>query len=135
MSTPRGPLKNGELVNSTTNRKLYNLGELKKMSNNDDTFIRQTLIIFLENSEEAIAGFRKSLHERNWKTAGELAHKILPSCRHLEIDSIVSSLIEIKSKTIIESRNDCMAQKIQETISILNDVITSMREEMADWEK
>jgi HPt (histidine-containing phosphotransfer) domain-containing protein len=112
--------------------KPYNLYDLKKMSNNDETFIKQTLGIFIENSEDAVKEFRKSLREQNWKKIGEVAHKILPSCRHLEADSVVPKLMEIKSKTLIDMDNEGVAQQVNETITQLNHIISAMKEEIGD---
>jgi HPt (histidine-containing phosphotransfer) domain-containing protein len=112
--------------------KPYNLYDLKKMSNNDETFIKQTLGIFIENSEDAVKEFRKSLREQNWKKIGEVAHKILPSCRHLEADSVVPKLMEIKSKTLIEMDNEGVTQQVNETITQLNHIISAMKEEIGD---
>lgn len=112
--------------------KPYNLYDLKKMSNNDETFIKQTLAIFIENSEDAVEEFRKCLHEQNWKKIGEVAHKILPSCRHLEADSVVPKLMEIKSKTLIDMDNEGMTQQVNETITQLNHIISAMKEEIGD---
>jgi HPt (histidine-containing phosphotransfer) domain-containing protein len=114
------------------NTKPYNLYDLKKMSNNDETFIKQTLGIFIENSEDAIREFRKCLLEQNWRKIGEVAHKILPSCRHLEADSVVPKLMEIKSKTLIEMNNEGVIQQVNEAIIQLNFVIAAIKEEIGE---
>lgn len=108
----------------------YDLSELRKMSNNDETFVKQTLNIFIENSEEAIRVFNQSLAEENWKKIGEMAHKILPSCRHLAINSIVQNLVEIKTKTIIHEDHEEIAQLVKETVEEMENVIMNMRGEL-----
>jgi HPt (histidine-containing phosphotransfer) domain-containing protein len=108
----------------------YNLSELRKMSNNDETFVKQTLNIFIENFEDAIRVFNQSVVEENWQQIGETGHKILPSCRHLAIDSIVQNLNEIKVKTANNKDHEEIAQLVKETVQQMGDILTSMREEL-----
>jgi HPt (histidine-containing phosphotransfer) domain-containing protein len=100
----------------------YNLSELRKMSNNDETFVKQTLNIFIENFEDAIRVFNQSVVEENWQKIGETGHKILPSCRHLAIDSIVQNLIEIKTKTANNEDHEEIAQLVKETVQEMGDI-------------
>ena len=107
--------------------KPYSINELKEMAGGDEVFIEQTLNIFFENSENAVRNFRKLLKEKNWKEIGELAHKLLPSFRHLEINSVITRLIELKVKTLIDMDYSGVNKLVSETISEIENVIKEMK--------
>jgi hypothetical protein len=109
---------------------LYNLGGLKKMADNDDEFLRQTIGIFIQNSEKASEDLSGSLRENDWKTMGEIAHKILPSCRHLEINSVVPLLIELKSKTLYSTDPGAPSSLVVEIIAELGKVSEGLKQEI-----
>jgi HPt (histidine-containing phosphotransfer) domain-containing protein len=109
---------------------LYNLGGLKKMADNDDEFLRQTLGIFIQNSEKASEDLSGSLRDNDWKRMGEIAHKILPSCRHLEINSVVTRLIELKSKTLYSTEPCAPPSLVLEIIEELGKVSESLKQEI-----
>ncbi len=110
--------------------KPYNLSELKKIANDDETFVNQTLNIFMENSQNAITEFDKYVQDKNWKKIAELAHKILPSYRHLEVDSVVPKLVKLKSETLTESEDKHMSRLVKDTISEIKVVVAAMEKEI-----
>ena len=57
---------------------------------------------FINNSEDAIETFERLLKEKNWVQIGETAHRLLPSYRHLKIDSVIENLVNLKTLTLIE---------------------------------
>jgi hypothetical protein len=114
----------------TSSMPLYNLGSLKKMADNDEEFLRQTLGIFIQNSEKASQDLSGSLRENDWKRIGEIAHKILPSCRHLEVNSVVPRLIELKTKTLYNNDPGDPSPLVQEIIVELERVSESLKKEI-----
>ncbi len=80
---------------------LYNLSDLEHIAKSDPVFMKKMLNIFIQNSKEGLKAMRINLKKKNWIQIGEHAHRMLPSFRHLHINSVVSDLVEIKNKTII----------------------------------
>ncbi len=80
--------------------KNYDLTALRTMSGHDPKTIKKMIATFIESSENALQYFETALSEKDWKSIGETAHKILPSYRHLEVNSIVSKLFDLKNKTL-----------------------------------
>lgn len=114
----------------TDSMQLYNLESLRKMADNDEAFLKQTLSIFLQNSESALQDFTGSLRENDWKRVGEIAHKILPSCRHLEINSVVPLLLELKTRTLYDEKPGDVSRLVQEIIFELGRVLESLKKEI-----
>lgn len=117
------------MVQQNNSSNSYNLAGLKKMADNDDEFINQAINIFIKNSEEAASKFRKSLKERDWKEIGETAHRILPSFRHLEVDSVIPDLVEIKTKTLISNDSRGVESLVKSIIVKISNLTALLREE------
>ncbi|MFO7924504.1 MAG: response regulator [Bacteroidales bacterium] len=112
--------------------KPYSLLEIKKIADDDEAFIDQTIRIFIENSEEAVRKFKSFLKEKNWEQIGETAHKLLPSYRHLEVNSVISKLTEIKIRTLVNKDYDDVSSLVSETIGEIEKVILNLREEISN---
>jgi signal transduction histidine kinase/CheY-like chemotaxis protein len=110
--------------------KPYNLTELKRMTEGDQKLVRQMLVTFIENSENSIYILNQLLKERNWKQIKETAHKILPSYQHLEVESVVMKLIDLKTKNLIYLKYDTVKQLVNSTIEEIGKVVKELRKEL-----
>lgn len=111
--------------------KPYNLGELKKMTGKDKTDLAQMINIFIKNSEQTIKTFDRELKDENWEQIGEAAHKILPSFRHLEVNSVISDLLEIKTKTLIQKEYSSVSPIVENVIKEMGKIVSELRKEVA----
>ena len=130
---PTEPIFKPEIKNSVrkeTGTKPYDLSVLHKMSDNNEAFVKQTLEIFVQNSEDAVKELNKALHEKRWRKIGEISHKILPSCRHLEIGTVVPKLLELKSKTLYNENAEGVEKLVEDTIYELDQVTGKLKKEM-----
>ncbi len=117
------------ILKSELSPKSYNLFDLNNMANNDPNFIIQVLKTFIENSETAVLNFKHSLEKENWKEIGEIAHKILPSFKHLEVNKIIPKLVEIETKTLISNDTDGVAELVRNTIYEIDNVLKDIKKE------
>ena len=117
------------ILKSEISPKPYNLFELKRMMNNDIVFINQAINTFIENSEEAIRNFKVLLKEENRKQIAEIAHKILPSYSHLDIDTVTPKLLELKMSTLMEPDFNTIQKTVNDTITEIEKVIQYLKKE------
>ncbi len=120
------------ILKNEVSPKPYNLYHLKKMSGNDKAFVNKTIKLFIENSETAVRNFRQMLEEKKWKQIGETAHKILPSYRHLEVDTVIDKLVEIKTRTLIDHQTGEVSKLVEETIDEIEKVTTELQNEISE---
>lgn len=120
------------ILNEEFGPKLYDLGELKKMTGNADKAMVNMLNTFIENSENAEQKFRQFLKDKNWEQLGEAAHKILPSYRHLEVHGIASDLSSIKNKTLIESDYKQVPALVEKVIREMSEIISELKKEVEE---
>lgn len=110
--------------------KSYNLMELKMMTGNNPAVLNKMITAFIENSENAIELFDKYKKEKNLKPIGELAHKILPSYRHLEVKNIVADLEQIKLKTIVSPDIELVTEVIERIVIKMKKLIFELQNEL-----
>jgi signal transduction histidine kinase/CheY-like chemotaxis protein/HPt (histidine-containing phosphotransfer) domain-containing protein/CHASE3 domain sensor protein len=69
-----------------------NLKNLYHISGGDETFVKQMLISFIESTEKGLAEMQKAINTGDKPKASEIAHKLLPPCRHLGADKLYGFL-------------------------------------------
>lgn len=108
----------------------YDLSELKSVSDGNEELTRKMLDIFIGNAENAISTFQELLKTKKWKEIGETAHKLLPSFRHLKAETLVSYLLELKTKTLIEKNYKPVPELVNVTIEGMKELINELENEI-----
>jgi signal transduction histidine kinase/DNA-binding response OmpR family regulator len=94
------PLKNlpheQEPVTSTADPDLINLKNLYHLAGDDKQFAKQMLETFLETTTKGLHEMKEAAAFGDWKTAGELAHKLLPPGRHIGAAHLILLLKKIE---------------------------------------
>ena len=70
------------------------------------------------------------MKKKNWSQIGEHAHKLIPSYRHLQVKSVVSDLVEIKTKTIINPDYQDVPDLVKKVSGEMQAVILKLRKEI-----
>ena len=117
------------ILKEETQVALYNLYELKRIAKDNNEFFIQMLNTFIKNTTENIEKLEKYLTEKNWVQIGETAHKMLPSFRHLEIRPVISDLMEVKEKTLINPQPEDIPPLVEHIIDLAQQVISKLEME------
>lgn len=115
--------------------KPYDLSELERVAKNNPEFIRKMLNTFIRNSKTGLKEMRNNLKNKNWTQIGENAHKLLPSYRHLQVKSVISDLVEIKTKTLIKPEYDDVTDLVKKVTREIHAVILKLRKELRQIEE
>lgn len=107
--------------------KLTNLANLRKMSNNDETFIREMISTFCNNTPSILEEMQKALDNKNWQAVGDMAHKIKPNLAFMGIDSLKEPILEIEHSGREEKNIDTLPKKVETLISKVNDAIEELK--------
>jgi len=110
-------------------RGAYDLTELKKITDGNEELVKKMLSVFIENTENAITRFEQLTESKNWKEIGETAHKLLPSYRHLNAESLVSDLVELKNKTLIRPEFGTLPGLLKQTIDGMRMLVHKLKDE------
>jgi len=106
------------------------LSELKAVTKGNDAFFNEMIDTFVENSQEGMEQFRQALENENWEEIGEVAHRLIPSYKHLKINSLVSDLVEVKSHAGVAADKELiknLVDEIEETTLALNDYLKGQK--------
>ena len=95
-----GPVKipdkiSDEKPGSAVNDKI-NLKNLYHLSGGDGHFVRQMLRSFIDTSEKGLRDMQASLISGEMEVVADLAHKMLPPCRHIQAMGMCNLLKKIE---------------------------------------
>jgi signal transduction histidine kinase/CheY-like chemotaxis protein/HPt (histidine-containing phosphotransfer) domain-containing protein len=96
-------LKNGKndtgggIINKDETKEKINLQNLIHIAGGDVQFTKQMLITFLETTTKGLQEMKESLGSAQWNVIADLAHKMLPPCRHLGASDMCNYLKNIET--------------------------------------
>jgi PAS domain S-box-containing protein len=82
--------------NKPNNNQLTDLTHLRKMSNNDESFMQDMIKAFCDNTPLILEQLEKSCKEKNWEEVGALAHKLKPNLAFMGISSLKDPILDIE---------------------------------------
>jgi HPt (histidine-containing phosphotransfer) domain-containing protein len=81
-----------------------NLQNLYHISGGDDKFVKQMLLSFIDSTERGLNDMQSAVISGQWESAADLAHKLIPPCRHIGASDLCSFLKNIEE--IIQKKDD-----------------------------
>ena len=109
------------------------LRNLYRISGNDEQFVKQMLISFIDTTEKGISDLQKAINNRDPGTAADISHKIQPPCRHigaLELHGILAR-IEKAARTEIEtSELEIMAKQALAQFVVIKQLVNTHIEKL-----
>ncbi|MFP4489214.1 MAG: ATP-binding protein, partial [Bacteroidales bacterium] len=111
---------------------LYDLSGLKEMIGSNKHAYNRVLNEFITNSQNTINLFKESMDAGDWTRIGKASHKILPSYRHLKVNSVIPNLEEINRRTGVDSNADTMPELLDKTIRSMEKVLDAIKKELSE---
>ncbi|MCB2196687.1 MAG: response regulator [Bacteroidetes bacterium] len=118
------------ILRENANADLYDLSELLRMADGNQRFVNDMLVTFIENTENTVHLFKQFLKEKNWKQIGETAHKIIPAYKHLQVNSVVKMLIELKEITLEKRDYKRVPDLTKGTITNMQELLKDLKNEI-----
>jgi HPt (histidine-containing phosphotransfer) domain-containing protein len=75
--------------------KLYDLTELREMSDNDEGFVFEMIESFLKNNNEYLNELNRAFEKQDLKQVKFFAHKIKPSILLFKIDQLKQDILDL----------------------------------------
>jgi len=97
---------------------------LRKLSDNDETFILDMLQTFKRTAPPVIARMEEYASQQKTEAAGREAHKLIPGVAFLGARDLEKVLKEIEEKGKTGENTENMSSLIQQAKTIVNDLIT-----------
>ncbi|HSI74427.1 MAG TPA: Hpt domain-containing protein [Lunatimonas sp.] len=106
--------------------KLYNLSNLEEISGESEDFIRQMIILFLDQAASSISGLEKAVAEKDIALIKNLAHQLKPSVDNFRIDDLSRWIREIENLAENNPESPTLPEKISQTNSLLRRVMVQL---------
>ena len=107
----------------------YNLSDLRKVAKNNDLFINEMLKKFISNAKKNVKLMNIYLGKKQWKDLGEIAHKMIPSFRHLHMDQIVEILEETEKLALHEKNYTEIGDKVKRLTFEIHSIVEALKKE------
>ena len=91
--------KTPEIKESEPSGALYNLKSLSQFTNNDRDSLNTILKTFIHSACENSAALQSAVKKRSNQELAEIAHKMIPMLKQMEVHSIVELLIPLEDRT------------------------------------
>ena len=86
---------NEEKIRSTGSDKI-NLHNLYHLSAGDEQFVKQMLVSFIDTTRRGLKDMQEAVTSGQWESVANLAHKMLPPCRHIGASDLYNLLRQIE---------------------------------------
>jgi PAS domain S-box-containing protein len=92
---------------------LYDLGYLRKVSGNNETFVREMVQTFIQSVPAVLSQIEKAIPENNWQLVSKLVHQIKPSLTLIGIHSLKDKAVHIEA----DCKNGSPSEKTRKDIT------------------
>jgi len=107
-----------------TNQRIINLDNITEYSNGDENFRKEMLQLFYNSINKALNQIEEFVETKNYSNVSEVAHKIIPSCKHFEAYELYNilkyfeNLKNIQNVELIEIKKNL--EELRNQINIIN---------------
>jgi hypothetical protein len=103
---------------------LYDLSALRKLSDNDETFIIDMLQTYKNTAPPILQRMNEYLKERKFEAIGREAHKMIPGVSFLGALTLKDLLVNIEEIGKTGEGTEKMASLVAQVIHLSNELIT-----------
>jgi len=112
-----------EKIQEPKKKKLFDLNYLKKVSDNNEEFIREMVQTFVTSVPQVLDEMTQSLQEEDWAKVASLAHKIKPTFTLMGLDDLKNTIVFIEingnKKTNLSEVRDTTLKFIEECREVI----------------
>ncbi len=111
--------------------KLTDLASLRKMSNNDESFVQEMIKTFIEKTPDLLNELSSASKEKNWPQVGSLAHKLKPNLSFMGINTLKDLILEIEQKGKSETDTAKIPPLVDQLIQSVTVAIEELKEHVS----
>ena len=119
--------KKKPLNNTVETKDLFDLTYLKAVSNNNEEFIKEMIVTFLETLPVSILEIRGFANRREWENLARATHKIKPSITLMGLQQAKVLAADIETKAKIKNPDIILIQLVQDFCASLEASVESLR--------
>lgn len=115
---------------SDSTTKLTNLDYLRELSENNESFFRDFITLFLNNTPESLADLDAQLLKQNWEGVRQAAHKVKPSLNYLGLKDAQKLAASIEQFAISKSNLNLIPDLVTELNNICKAAFAELETEL-----
>jgi HPt (histidine-containing phosphotransfer) domain-containing protein len=91
--------------------------DLREMSNGDMAFYTEMLETFEQSTSSGVEKIESAVSEKDWRTAGEVAHRICAPCKHLSANTLYTYLKEMEENCLNEIHLETIPELLEKIVN------------------
>ena len=107
---------------------MIDLSYLRKVSDNDESFIRTMVDNFLEYAPQYASEMQTAQHQGQWDLVAKIAHKLKPGCQYMGASTLHGQLTDLEdhikagpiNELLVAQSVELIAQQCQQVCEALN---------------
>jgi HPt (histidine-containing phosphotransfer) domain-containing protein len=107
--------------------KPYDLTTIYAISDDNQEFLEQLLIVFTNTVSQDVAAMRVAADNNNWAEVGKIAHKIKPSVSHFGINSLTDVIRGLEHNNGADEIQ--LSALVNQLETVMNSVVVGLKEE------
>lgn len=112
------------------NEKLYNLGNLKKISQGNSEFLKKMIALFSQQAPQSVKEMKEALQKKEFDKVRAIAHKIKPAIDNMGISSLHKTIREIERNAAEATDIFMLTDDISLTEQVITDVTLQLEKEV-----
>ncbi len=112
-----------------TESAVYNLTSLREIAENDEVFVKNTVELHINNSQEIIGNLFRYFSENNWEAMYSELHRFLPRLSFLGVD--IEDFDELKQLIKANQNKESVLMLLSKLKKLNNNVVTQLKQEFS----
>jgi CheY-like chemotaxis protein/nitrogen-specific signal transduction histidine kinase len=114
-------------VESNATFEPMDLGYLKKVSNNSDTFLKEMIETFLDSMPKLVVDIRTQTQQKNWELLARAVHKIKPTLAMIGLAKTRDLAVEIEALSKKRNSVKTIPQRVERLCTQLDATLSQLR--------
>ncbi|MFK7925186.1 MAG: ATP-binding protein [Bacteroidia bacterium] len=104
----------------------FSLVHLENLTNNNPQALARMLQLFSEAAKDNIQGIEQAIVQKDWQEISMRAHKMIPPCRHLGLEGLVSQLKAIETQANQQTDWPGLVKSLTEGLQKLKAIVSTV---------
>jgi len=109
-------------------KQLYDIDQLKQFIGEDSAALRKFVVIFVDSTHENILDLNYAKEDGDYEEISNIAHKMLPMFKQLQINHLVPILEKLEDKTVQFQTKEDLVQYIDTLSEQIQDILTDLHQ-------
>ncbi|MBB1138879.1 ATP-binding protein [Myroides sp. WP-1] len=124
--------KESQTIPQANPEQLYDINQIKQFIGDDSAALRKFVVIFVDSTQENILDLHYAKDDFDYQTVSNIAHKMLPMFKQLQINHLVPSLEKLEDKAIDFQSKEELSLYIETLTQQIQLVVADLQEKYLD---